>query len=325
MKKHLKELPWYYLVIAIWFILRPMLEKIVLSYYDEDTVTKCLSYQISVHDILPIAGAAVLFVICTIVFVVRHYRAKFDKNNNTITESDLGSLTNSLKSFVREYNEIESLQAFTYTTLNYTVLKQKVYKVEFLTGAAKENIEINTILQTYYYFPYSIFRKMSSVASRYDKYRNEQDLSMKRVYKDEFKENGNNLCLEIKQTLDSLNDPSKLEEIHCGMYRILARLLPTVTETACATFLENSNLENALIKRKKTGLLGSILMRDLYIFRNQTSATKENRVYFTFPYKARGINRVVLLGSINGTDYDEPEPALTLCRRIATSICERNQ
>ena len=77
----------------------------------------------------------------------------------------------------------------------------------------------------------------------------------------------------------------------------------------------------ALIKRKKTGILGAVILDDLYIFRNQNSLAKGDRVYFTFPYDKK--RNIILLASISGSCFpsDEEGAIEEYCKRVVSSAC----
>ena len=100
------------------------------------------------------------------------------------------------------------------------------------------------------------------------------------MYWTEFADAGNELCNQLLDLLNDLRSVDDINELHCDMYRVLAKILPTISEEAIESFLQKRDIEETLIKRKKTGILGALVINDLYIFRNQTSITKSNRIYF---------------------------------------------
>ncbi len=250
---------------------------------------------------------------CTIIFIVQQYRAK----SKIVSSEELEVLNKTLLTVVDKNEHIESMQAFQYRVKNDE--GRKYIKLSYLAGATNERIEINTILQTYFYFSYPIHKKIRNVSSRYNKYLYETDPIQKEKYWTDFAADGNELCILLKNSLDALNYVSEIEEHHCDMYRVLAKLLPTISKVAIESFLQNSDIEEALIKRKKTGILGALIINDLYIFRNRTSVTKSNRIYFAFPYNAdKGI---IFLGSIDGNYFDEANTIDSYCKSIVSKVC----
>lgn len=130
---------------------------------------------------------------------------------------------------------------------------------------------------------------------------------------------GTELCSHIKSQLEKIQSVNDIKEIHCDMYRILAKLLPTISGKAFETYLPNRQIEEALIKRKKNGVLGALVIDDLYVYRNQTSSTKNERVYFVFQHIINQKN-IVLLGAIDGAFFETRDQAEDCCKSIVQTI-----
>ena len=103
---------------------------------------------------------------------------------------------------------------------------------------------------------------------------NETDPARKDDYRTAFCDNGNALCVQILDVLNEIQSTDEIKEHHCDMYRVLAKVLPAISGHAIESFLQNSDVESALIRRKKTGILGAMIINDLYIFRNQNSLAR---------------------------------------------------
>ena len=313
MKNLLQEKPWYFATTVLGFFVQPVFDWFVMYFFDEAAVKKILETHIPVSKVIPFAAAAIIFFVCTIVFIVQQSK----KNEKIVSSDELNMLNETLFSVVDENEHIESMQAFQHRVKNAD--GYKYIKLSYLAGAANERIEINTILQTYFYFPYPVYKKIRNVSLRYNKYLNETNYTLKGEYWNEFASTGIELCNQLMASLNSIKSTSEIEERHCDMYRVLAKLLPTVSKEAIESFLGNSNVEEALIKRKKTGILGALVINDLYIFKNQTSLTKNNRIYFAFPYSTE--KDIVFLGSIDGKYFDEMSSVEAYCKSIVSKVC----
>lgn len=313
MKKFFQEKPWYFALVVFGRILEPIFEWFVMACFDEAAVEAWLDSSVLISDIIPWALYAIVFFVCTVVYVVQQSRA----NSKIVSSDELNALNKTLMTVVDENEHIESMQAFQHRVKNGEGLKY--IKLSYLAGVANERIEINTVLQTYFYFTYPTHKKMRNVSSRYNKYLNEADPIQKESYKTEFLDAGNELCNQLLDSLNALNAVCEIKELHCDMYRVLAKLLPTISGEAIESFLQNGEVEEALIKRKKTGILGALVINDLYIFRNQTSIAKGNRIYFAFPYSTE--KDIVLLGSIDGEYFDEMSAVEAYCKSIVSKVC----
>lgn len=316
MKKFFQEKPWYFATVVLGFILKPILEWFVMYFFDEEAVKAKLASSVLISDIIPWALCAIIFFMCTVVYIVQQFRA----NSKIVSSDELNVLNKTLVTVVDENEHIESMQAFQHRVKNGE--GRKYIKLSYLAGVANERIEINTVLQTYFYFTYPTYKKIRNVSARYNKYLSEADPIQKEYYKTEFLKAGNELCNQLLDSLNAINSVAEIEELHCDMYRVLAKLLSTISGEAIESFLQNSEIEEALIKRKKTGILGSLVINDLYIFRNQTSISKGKRIYFAFPYSKE--KNIVFLGSIDGAYFDEMSAVEAYCKSIVSKVCGSN-
>lgn len=130
-----------------------------------------------------------------------------------------------------------------------------------------------------------------------------------------------NKQIRILEILGRQDDVNQIEEFHCDLYRVLAKIIPTISKEAIESFLQNSEIEQYLIKRKKTGILGAMVINDLYIFKNQTGLSKSDRIYFLFPYDTK--KHIVFLGSINTSCFSSDNSTIieSYCKRIVDDIC----
>lgn len=313
MKEFWESKPWYFGFLALSFIAQPIFEWLVMYFFDEEAAKEWLAKSVVISDIVPWAFFAIVLFACVIAYIVQQSKA----NSKMVSSDELDSLNKTLLAVVDENEHVESMQAFQHRVKNDE--GRKYIKLSYLAGTANERIEINTILQTYFYFSYPIHKKIRNVSSRYNRYICEQDPIQKDDYWAEFADAGNDLCNQLMDSLNTINSASEIEEYHCDMYRVLAKLLPTISEEAIESFLQKSDVEEALIKRKKTGILGALVINDLYIFRNRTSVAKGNRIYFAFPYSIE--KNIVFLGSIDGEYFDEMSAVEAYCKSIVSKVC----
>ena len=315
MKKLLERLGILFTGIML-IIIEVITQWVVMYYFDESQATavleKTFSMTITVSQI--IHGLFILFLVVNL--VIKIYNLK--KQKRVIdTKDQLQELNSVLDKLLNENEYIESAQAFEYKIKNDK--HAKYIKLSFLTGFANERIEINTILQTYYYFSYSLYKKISHVSKLYSNIIYEKDSIRKEEAKTAFLESGMELCDQLLNTLNSLQSVDEIAEYHSEMYRVLSKILPTISGNAYEWLLKNRDIELALIKHKKTGILGAIILEDIYIFRNQNSITKSDRIYFTFPYSKKNI---VILASINASCFPstQAETLANYCKEVVESI-----
>ena len=314
MRDFLKEKPWYFALIAFGKIGSPIVEWIVIKLFDEDKATEFLQRTIFISDVIPWVTAIVILLICIIIYIVQLNNSK----KNIVSSDDLNSINSVLSKIVEENEYVESMQAFQYTVKNGQ--NEKYIKLNYLAGSANERIEINTILQTYFYFSYSLYKKITKVSGYYETYCKESDPVKKDSLQTTFKNEGNSLCLEILALLEKINCEDEITEHHCDMYRVLAKVLPTISGNAIESFLNNKDIELSLIKHKKTGILGAIVINDLYIFKNQNSISKNNRIYFAFPYNKE--KKITFLGSINGLCFpsNSIDSVESYCKDVVNNV-----
>lgn len=295
--------PWYFIFPFLSLIGANIVEKIIDSYLSEDLVIAILDKSISIRSVFPIFCALVILIICLISYAVQLSLRQRENYSKQGQDTDLFDKV--LNSVLKQDEYIESIQAFHYEIKNDNVYK--FIKLQYLTGAINERIELNTILQTYYYFPHDIYKRIRATSRCYDYYIKEDNPDGREAAKLHFLEEGEAVCQKIYDILDTLESVEDVRECHSELYRVLVRLLSTISDEAIESALgpDKEKIEAELINRKKTGILGSIILNDLYIFRNQNSHTKNNRIYFTFPYQLKKKKNVILLAAIDGRCFPD--------------------
>ena len=91
------------------------------------------------------------------------------KNRNKgrdISSDEMDAIENASTTTVDDNEYVESMQAFQYRIKNRT--SEKYIKLWYIAGEATERIEVNTILQTYFYFLHPLYKIITTVAGHYD-------------------------------------------------------------------------------------------------------------------------------------------------------------
>lgn len=156
----------------------------------------------------------------------------------------------------------------------------------------------------------------------YDKYICEQNLEKRHELYLSFLQKGKILCDELLKILNDIQSIDEITEGHEEIYRVLAKILPTISQTAIEWLLksENRNIEQELIRRKKTGLLGSIMFNSIYIFKNESNSRKKERVYITFQLPNPEKKHIVILASVN-EDYIPAGKIDEVANKILSKCC----
>lgn len=174
MKKQSSIKPWYFFFTALSFVAKPILQWLVMhSFFDESAVEEWLKKSVSLSDIIPIAFFLIVLAICTCIYLFQKSKGK----SEDVLPDERQALSSLLVDIMDKTPSVESMQAFQYVERNAD--GKKYYKLTYLAGSAIEGIEINTILQTYFYFPYALFKKMRRVSNLYSRYLSERDPILK--------------------------------------------------------------------------------------------------------------------------------------------------
>ncbi|CDA09824.1 hypothetical protein [Intestinibacter bartlettii] len=119
-----------------------------------------------------------------------------------------------------------------------------------------------------------------------------------------------NLLTEIITELSSIDEKSKVKNIDFDTYRLATLLIRMLSNNECVTefenILEKEEIETFLCSGKRTGILGSILLEDTFIFKHVGNSSKHGRVYFTFNIEIYEENYVVLY-TVTPREMDETE------------------
>ena len=314
-KKHLFpfKLLWLLIGAPIFTIL---LESIVGEYIDNEIISSFLQKTVSWKILLPIFVFLVFLVICLSVYV---YRIKKDKSK-VINNDELKEINELINDIAEEYNEVESVQAYQYFLGDND--KNKYIKTSFLTGFANEGIEINSILQGYYTLSYVLNKKIKKFSEAYDRYHKNVTSPEDTVYAHtEYMKWATEICCDLSERLNKLSSVEEIENYHYDEYRILVVLSSIVHSKGVESVLENQDVECALISKKRTGLLGTIILHRPYFFKNCNSLTKK-RVYLCLPYNSIKKKRIILLLAINNDpSFEDADTSIDVyCKAIIDRV-----
>lgn len=220
-----------------------------------------------------------------------------------------------LKEVVNNVDAIDSAQIYSYATSikKLGISPQEVLiKLENITGYASENVDINQILQTYYHIDKKHYDRLQNIVHLWKKVANgisddtsaatleyDQDILQKEVIK---------LFEDIYHSFESVDKETVLQnEKLYNDYRILTLLYQIASDTNKVNSVsrllpeEKAELEEFLNQGKRTGILGSILLDDTFIFRHAGPSAKHGRIYVCFPFQCYEKEYCVLF-TISPTD-----------------------
>ncbi len=277
-------------------ILTVITEHIIGIYIDDEIISFLLQTSIEIKILLPIFVFLVTLIICFFIYICR-----LKKNNSKVINIDeLKEINDLINDIANEYSEVESIQAYQYLWGDND--KNKYIKTSFLTGFANEGIEINSILQTYYTFSYVLYKKIKKFTEEYNRYHKKGISPDEKTYAyTEYMKWATEICCDLSDRLNKISSIDEIEDYHYGEYRILLIVSSVIHKKGVETVLENQVIENALISKKRTGLLGTIILNRPYIFKNCNSLTKK-RIYLCLPYNSIKKKRIILLMAINNDD-----------------------
>lgn len=204
-----------------------------------------------------------------------------------------------IKEVVCNVDAIDSAQIYSYSTSikkEPFLTPEVLIKLENITGYASENIDINQILQTYYHINKRHYDKLQNIVHLWKKVASgmSNDISAATL-----EHNQDTLKGEIKDLFESIyNSFINVTKDHIiqneqlyNDYRILTLLYQMASDTNKVNAVSNllpegkRNLEEFLNQGKRTGILGSILLSDTFIFRHAGPSAKHGRIYVCFPFQ----------------------------------------
>lgn len=269
-----RKKPWYLVAPVITIVINKLSDYFIEAFIPADLANRILNSSVRVSI------KAIVFMAITIVLILYCYLRfnKENKNNKAIVNK---ATTIALERL--EY--VESIQVYKVELTNTHECKQ--IKIDFESGSAKQDIDINSVLQSYYNVPYAIYKKASVFSKYYSSDESVNSIEMAESV-------GKELCSSIVESLNKIEGVDDIGQYHYEMYRILSSVMPAIDRKSYHSFLENAEIESKLASGKRTGLLGSIILNGLYVFKNQNSNIKNGRLYMSFPLE-RDKNTIILV------------------------------
>ena len=222
-----------------------------------------------------------------------------------------------LKEFVNGNSEIDSCQLYAYSL--HRIGDDINIKIRDQGGYCCENVEINSIMQSYYELNYSDYSEFQSIMSKWKLLRGLDD----ELFADTAEKVLTqliDLSDELILKLNSLNDVNDIKNIHFAEYRLLNIIIfltkkiavlqqnkandngqvPSQSFEGYVAHMKNpfgeekKKIADYLEYNKRTGLMGSILTDEEFGFSYEGQSEKCGRVYVCFPIDLFGVDTVVL-------------------------------
>lgn len=226
-----------------------------------------------------------------------------------------------LKGFTDNNTIVECAQMYSYSTKR---VKDKIMiKVVYDCGYCSGGIDINNLAQCYYEIDYHDYITL----------KNNVIMTWKKLSKDEYSSitemdamieilisNLTEIYKKYYNDLKSITDVSQVTGLNFTQYRIMTLLSRLARRKSITVFDKNSilgsssiEIEKYLLNGKRTGILNSILLEDLFMFKyTRDSHLKGGRAYISFPITISMQNYICVF-SIQTSDLD---PKINLEKEI---------
>lgn len=174
--------------------------------------------------------------------------------------------------------------------------------LNFAYGKARENVEINSILSSCYTVDKSIIDDFKTVLEMFNDY---QDDAPSELYKKTIAQKAESNILSLKNELKKIDCIENITKEHLCIARIIVLYLTIIDaldkeSTYIGFDIESlgfdSSIEKALFTKMRTGILGSILLKEYpYLFHYKKDGWKKDRLYLSFFIEGKSNNYVVLI------------------------------
>ena len=231
-----------------------------------------------------------------------------------------------LESFVKNNPEIDSIQLYTYSLRKYK--KDIIIKISYEEGFADENIDINNILQTYYTIDIDDYKHIKSIVSSWKKVI-VSDISNKdkKIILEKMFIEISDMFERIYKKLNNIKSINEIQDKDFNNYRLLTILFRLLGDNKGVTIKTNflsetkNHIENYLLNGKRTGVLGSILLEDAFIFRHEGITSKHGRLYMCFDLEIYSQNYIILF-TIPPYDLEDIEELLEKLENLKNNFIE---
>lgn len=214
------------------------------------------------------------------------------------------------RKIAKSHPDIKSIQL--YSWVEERIEKQTKFHLEYLFGSVKKDIDINAILNTNLSISNDEIDRFRAVMDLYRKYNTPSDDSSNTITcYGILSEIIPKYVEEIRSKLATIQTADEISTNECCLARILITyisLQASIIEENCFIGLERnslglgqeSDIEQALFTKKRTGMLSPIILGDFpYVFYYMKDSEKNGRTYFTFSCAGQSKNYLVLIAIRN--------------------------
>lgn len=239
-----------------------------------------------------------------------------------------------MKQIVENSHLVDSAQLYSYTILSNQKKRVKI-RVNAVTGFSGEGVVINSILQTYYELEKDVFDEIDFIVQKW-KQLESKDVDMswaeRKLQGKIFTDRAMKLFDRLRNELRELKSIEELfeDEIYYNNYRVLTILYKLMTRVDDANKLPNlvydstkphdekeqrlKELEDELYKGKRTGVLGSILLKDIFMFRHVGTSSKNGRTYVAFSIPIFYQNYCILF-TVDTNQIEDSQQLRSICEK----------
>lgn len=217
-----------------------------------------------------------------------------------------------LKGFTENNTIVECVQMYSYSTKR--VENRVIIKVVYDCSFCSDDVDINNLAQCHYDIDYNDYNTLKNIIQIWRKLSSnsyfpipEKD-SMIRILVGGI----SNIYKKYYNILRNINNISDIDSFHFTQYRIMTLLSRMARRESITMFDKNtllgkdkSEIENYLLNGKRTGILNSILLEDIFMFKyTRNSHKKDGRAYIAFPINISMQNYICVF-SIQTLDLDK--------------------
>lgn len=197
-----------------------------------------------------------------------------------------------LKQFVDKKTIVDSAQIYRITRNKEN--SRIVITLNHVKGYCKAGLDINSLLQTKFVLKYDVYKKFRrGVFRKWNRLKNEDLKSWEaaELYH-EISETAKDIADLILKRMKKIDCIGIVEDNDFSYYRLLSILsLILMGGDGLITFDEVSaddNINRYLRRGKRTGVLGAILLEDVFIFSHKGESKKNGRMYVSFYFEDMG-------------------------------------
>lgn len=216
-----------------------------------------------------------------------------------------------LRAFTENNTIVECVQMYRYSTKR--VYNKINIKVTYDSGFCSDGIDINNLAQCHYDIDYNDYNTLKDIIEIWKKLSSDTHLpyseqdSLIRILVNGIKKIYNKYFHELRD----VEDISKVTNIHFTEYRIMTllsriarRLTTTMFDKSKLLGKDKEELEDYLLNGKRTGILNSILLEEIFMFKyTRNSHKKGGRAYVSFPLNI-SLDNYICVFSIQVSDLD---------------------